>query len=47
MRWAFSVYPAIPAKDILLPEMYFPGLVRYIQRCLSDQVMPDPFMALL
>lgn len=47
MRCAFSVSPEIPAKLILLPGICFPGLSRYIQRCLSLQVTPDPFMALL
>jgi hypothetical protein len=31
----------------LFPGMCFPGLVRYIQRCLSLQVIPEFFMALL
>ena len=47
MRWDFSVSPASPAKDILLPEMYLPGFVMYIHKCLSDQTIPEPFMALL
>lgn len=47
MRWALSISPEMPEKDILLPGMCLPGLVRYIHRCFSLQVMPEPFIALL
>ena len=47
IRCAFSVDPAIPANDILLPGRYLPGLLMYPQMNLLLQVIPEFFMALL
>jgi len=47
MRLALSYSPAKPANDILLPGMYLPGFKRYMNKCLSDQLKPAPFKALL
>lgn len=47
MRLALSYSLAKPAKDILLPGMYFPGLSKYTNKCFSDHWKPAPFKALL
>lgn len=47
MRLALSVSEANPANDILFPGIYFPGLLRYINKCFSDHLKPAPLRALL
>lgn len=44
---ALSCSEARPAKDILFPGMCFPGLAKYTNKCFSDQITPQFFMALL
>merc|ERR1739845_329226 len=41
MRSARSFSFFIPAKTILVPGIYFFGLTRYSNMCLSDHVMPE------
>jgi len=31
----------------LFPGICFPGFARYANKCLSDQTIPEPFIALL
>merc|ERR1740130_2134792 len=45
MRSARSCAFLMPAKTILVPGMYFFGLTKYSNMCLSDHVMPDALLA--
>merc|ERR1712039_398653 len=41
IRSARSLSFLIPANTIFVPGMYFFGLIRYSNKCLSDQMMPE------
>ena len=44
---ALSCSAGSPANAILLPGICFPGFTKYTNKCLSLQVTPQLFMALL